>query len=73
MTMHNRTALPVSWCLHGVEELGDEFEVSQDQGNIPPNASFTLSMHLKARKPLYIKKVLHLEVKYKEEVYTENT
>ncbi|KAM6936867.1 hydrocephalus-inducing protein homolog [Xenentodon cancila] len=76
MTMHNKTTLPVSWGLHGVEELGDEFEVPQDQGIIPPNASFVLTIYIKARRPLYIKKILRLEVSDVEKilgiVQTEN-
>lgn len=62
VTLHNKTALPVSWRLQGVEELGDEFSVPQDQGIISPNSSFPLSLHFRARKPLHIKKILRLEV-----------
>lgn len=62
MTLHNKTALPVSWRLQGVEELGDEFSVPQDQGVISPNSSFPLSLHFRARRPLHIKKILRLEV-----------
>lgn len=62
MTLHNKTALPISWRLQGVEELGDEFSVPHDQGIIPSNSSFPLSLHFKARKPLHIKKILRLEV-----------
>ncbi|XP_061578790.1 hydrocephalus-inducing protein homolog [Cololabis saira] len=76
MTMHNKTTLPVSWGLRGVEELGDQFELPQDHGIIPPNTSFVLSMHINAKKPLHIKKVLRLEVSDVEQilgiVQTEN-
>ncbi|XP_040894088.1 hydrocephalus-inducing protein homolog [Toxotes jaculatrix] len=76
VTLHNKTALPVSWRLQGVEELGDEFSVPQDQGIIPPNSSFPLSLHFRARKPLHIKKILRLEVSDVEKilgvVHTEN-
>ncbi|GAA6221266.1 hydrocephalus-inducing protein homolog [Lates japonicus] len=74
--LHNKTALPVSWRLQGVEELGDEFSVPQDQGIISPNSSFPLSLHFRARRPLHIKKILRLEVSDVEKilgiVHTEN-
>ncbi|XP_070763174.1 hydrocephalus-inducing protein homolog [Enoplosus armatus] len=76
VTLHNKTALPVSWRLQGVEELGDEFSVPQDQGIISPNSSFPLSLHFIARRPLHIKKILRLEVSDVEKilgiVHTEN-
>ncbi|XP_031731518.1 hydrocephalus-inducing protein homolog isoform X1 [Anarrhichthys ocellatus] len=62
VALHNKTALPVSWRLQGVEELGDEFSVPQDQGIIPPNSSFPLCLYFRARRPLHIKKILRLEV-----------
>lgn len=74
--MYNKTALPVSWRLQGVEELGDEFTVPQDQGIISPNSSFPLSLRFRARRPLTIKRILRLEVADVEKilgvVYTEN-
>ncbi|XP_026221932.1 hydrocephalus-inducing protein homolog [Anabas testudineus] len=76
VTLHNRTALPVSWRLQGLEELGDEFSMPQDQGIISANSSFPLSLHFRARKPLHIKKILRLEVSDVEKilgiVHTEN-
>jgi len=61
--MHNKTALPVSWRLQGVEELGDEFVVPIDQDTIPPHSSFLLSIHFRPRKSLHVKRILRLEVK----------
>ncbi|XP_029378255.1 hydrocephalus-inducing protein homolog [Echeneis naucrates] len=76
LMLHNKTALPVSWRLQGVEELGDEFSVPQDQGIISPDSSFPLSLHFRARRPLHIKKILRLEVSDVEKilgiVHTEN-
>ncbi|KAK2841889.1 hypothetical protein Q5P01_012089 [Channa striata] len=68
VTLHNKTALPVSWRLQGLEELGDEFSVPQDQGIISPNSSFCLSLHFRARRPLKIKKTLRLEVSDVEKI-----
>ncbi|XP_028440234.1 hydrocephalus-inducing protein homolog [Perca flavescens] len=76
VTLHNRTALPVSWRLQGVEELGDEFSLLQDEGIISPNSSFPLSLHFRSRRPLNVKKILRLEVSDLEKilgiVHTEN-
>ncbi|KAM7413943.1 hypothetical protein PAMA_018980 [Pampus argenteus] len=76
VTLHNKTALSVSWRLQGVEELGDEFSVVQDEGIISPNSSFPLTLHFRARRPLHIKKILRLEVSDVEKilgiVHTEN-
>ncbi|KAG7229797.1 hypothetical protein INR49_012446 [Caranx melampygus] len=73
--LHNKTALPVSWRLQGVEELGDEFSVTQD-GIISPNSSFRLCLHFRASKARNIKKILRLEVSDVEKilgiVHTEN-
>ncbi|XP_032378415.1 hydrocephalus-inducing protein [Etheostoma spectabile] len=76
VTMHNRTALPVSWRLQGVEELGDEFSLLQEEGIISANSSFPLSLHFRSRRPLNVKKILRLEVSDLEKilgvVHTEN-
>ncbi|XP_056273332.1 hydrocephalus-inducing protein homolog [Pseudoliparis swirei] len=76
VTLHNKTALPVSWRLQGVEELSDEFSVPQDEGIISANSSFPLSLHFRARRPLHMKKILRLEVSDVEKilgiVHTEN-
>ncbi|KAM8849594.1 hydrocephalus-inducing protein homolog isoform 2-T2 [Spinachia spinachia] len=62
VTLHNKTALPVSWRLLGVEDLGDEFSVPQDQGIVRPMSSYPLSLHFRSKRPLHIKKILYLEV-----------
>lgn len=62
MNVLNKTVLPVCWRLQGVEELGDEFLVPQDQGIVPPNTSVPICMNFKAKKPLAVKKILRLEV-----------
>ncbi|MED6252905.1 hypothetical protein ATANTOWER_019088, partial [Ataeniobius toweri] len=60
--MHNKTPLPLSWILQGVDALGDEFMVPQDQGVIKPNSSFLLSVQFRAKRPILVKKLLRLEV-----------
>ncbi|XP_049580395.1 hydrocephalus-inducing protein homolog [Syngnathus scovelli] len=66
--LHNRTPLPISWRLHGLEELGDEFSVSQDHSVVLPNSSLLLTMHFLAKKPLNIKKQLRFEVSDAENI-----
>ncbi|XP_077566662.1 hydrocephalus-inducing protein homolog isoform X1 [Stigmatopora nigra] len=66
--LHNRTPLSISWRLHGLDELGDEFSVSQEQSVIYPNSSVLLTMHFMAKKPLNIKKQLRLEVSDAENI-----
>ncbi|XP_014872340.1 hydrocephalus-inducing protein-like [Poecilia latipinna] len=58
--MVNKTVLPLSWMLQGLETLGDEFVVPQDQGVIQPNSCCPLCVEFKARKPV-VKKILRLE------------
>ncbi|KAM9376112.1 hydrocephalus-inducing protein-like [Pholidichthys leucotaenia] len=66
--MHNKTGLPVSWRLHGLEELGDEFHVTRDQGAIPPNSSFPLSLEFRSKRPCIKKKTIRLEVSDMEKI-----
>ncbi|XP_038153742.1 hydrocephalus-inducing protein homolog [Cyprinodon tularosa] len=62
ITMHNKTMLPLSWTLQGVDALGDEFMIHQEQGVIQPNSSFLLHAQFSAKKPVLVKKQLRLEV-----------
>ncbi|XP_015258081.1 PREDICTED: hydrocephalus-inducing protein homolog [Cyprinodon variegatus] len=62
ITMHNKTMLPLSWTLQGVDDLGDEFMIHQEQGVIQPNSSFHLHAQFSAKKPVLVKKQLRLEV-----------
>ncbi|XP_008409888.1 hydrocephalus-inducing protein homolog isoform X2 [Poecilia reticulata] len=74
--MVNKTVLPLSWMLQGLETLGDEFIVLQDQGVIQPNSCCPLCLQFKARKPVLVKKILRLEVYDVEKIigilHTEN-
>ncbi|XP_037539075.1 hydrocephalus-inducing protein homolog [Nematolebias whitei] len=74
--MHNKTALPVSWRLQGVEDLGEEFVVPQAQGVISSHSSFPFTACFHAKRPVVIKKILRLEVSDVENilgiVQTEN-
>ncbi|RXM33054.1 Hydrocephalus-inducing protein [Acipenser ruthenus] len=74
--LRNSNRLPVAWKLSGLEMLGDEFLVTQDQGIIEPKSEFPLQMHFKAVKPINLKKAVRLEVSDVENilgiVHTEN-
>ncbi|XP_072290521.1 hydrocephalus-inducing protein homolog [Eucyclogobius newberryi] len=76
VNLHNKTALPVSWRLQGIDELGDFFSVPQDQGIVPPHSTCPLTLYFKAKKPLHIKKTIRIEVSDVEKivgiVQTEN-
>ncbi|XP_074864560.1 hydrocephalus-inducing protein homolog isoform X2 [Carettochelys insculpta] len=60
--LRNASPMPVAWRLSGLENLGDDFSVSQDQGTIGPRSEYCLQLHFKASKPLSIKKIIRLEV-----------
>ncbi|XP_061825847.2 hydrocephalus-inducing protein homolog [Nerophis lumbriciformis] len=62
LKIHNRTPLPISWRLQGMEELGDEFSLSQDHSIIPEQSSLLITMHFMAKKPNTYKKHLRFEV-----------
>ncbi|XP_075998116.1 hydrocephalus-inducing protein homolog [Genypterus blacodes] len=66
--LHNKTTLPAFWRLRGVEDLGEEFNVLQDQGIILPNNTFPVTLHFKPVKPRSIKKTLRLEVSDAEKI-----
>ncbi|XP_051512768.1 hydrocephalus-inducing protein homolog [Myxocyprinus asiaticus] len=62
LCLSNNTLLPAAWKIRGMEMLGDEFTVSQDQGIIMPHSKFCLHMHFIARNPIKLKKAISLEV-----------
>eukprot|EP00063_Salmo_salar_P029727 XP_014004562.1 PREDICTED: hydrocephalus-inducing protein homolog isoform X1 [Salmo salar] len=76
LCLRNNTLLPAAWRLSGLEVLGDEFSVSQDQGIILPHSEFCLQMHFRAMKPINLKRAIRLEVSDVENilgiVHTEN-
>jgi len=61
--LRNRTLIPVGWRLSGLENLGDDFSVSQDNGVVAPNTEFALQAHFRATKPVITnRKSIRLEV-----------
>uniref|UniRef100_A0A8C4S4T7 HYDIN axonemal central pair apparatus protein n=1 Tax=Erpetoichthys calabaricus TaxID=27687 RepID=A0A8C4S4T7_ERPCA len=76
LNLRNHSLLPVAWKLTGLENLGDEFSVSQDHGVVLPKSEYALQMYFRAQKQINLKKVIRLEVSDAESilgiVYTEN-
>ncbi|XP_048966657.1 hydrocephalus-inducing protein homolog isoform X2 [Canis lupus dingo] len=60
--LRNITPLPVAWRITSLEHLGDDFTVSTMQGIILPKAEYSLQVHFQPSKPVYIKKMIRLEV-----------
>ncbi|NXW03107.1 HYDIN protein, partial [Fregetta grallaria] len=68
LVLRNSTPLPVAWRLSGLENLGEDFSVSQDEGIVGPRAEFGVRLYFKATKALSIKKMIRLEVSDAENV-----
>ncbi|XP_068116429.1 hydrocephalus-inducing protein homolog [Hyperolius riggenbachi] len=60
--LRNSTFLPAAWRVTGLENLGDDFSVSQDQGIVAPRSEYGLQLHFKSAKPINMKKFIRLEV-----------
>ncbi|XP_056622256.1 hydrocephalus-inducing protein homolog isoform X2 [Triplophysa dalaica] len=60
--LHNKTLLPAAWKLLGLDMLGDEFSVSQNEGIVMPHSKFCLHMNFMARVPIKMKRAVCLEV-----------
>ncbi|XP_073461747.1 hydrocephalus-inducing protein homolog [Aquarana catesbeiana] len=60
--LRNSTFLPAAWRVTGLENLGDDFSVSQDQGIVAPRTEYGLQLHFKAAKATNVKKFIRLEV-----------
>ncbi|MEE6500185.1 hypothetical protein FKM82_003696, partial [Ascaphus truei] len=60
--LRNSTLLSAAWRVTGLENLGDDFSVTQDQGIIGPRSEFGLQLHFKAPRATNVKKFIRLEV-----------
>ncbi|NXX95861.1 HYDIN protein, partial [Centropus bengalensis] len=76
LVLQNRTPLPVAWRFSGLENLSEDFSMSQDAGIIGPRTQLSVRLYFKATKAVSIKKVIRLEVSDAENilgiVQTEN-
>ncbi|XP_074007853.1 hydrocephalus-inducing protein homolog [Numenius arquata] len=68
LVLQNRTPLPMAWRLSGLENLGEDFSVSQDEGVVGPRAEFEVHLDFKATRALNIKKMIRLEVSDAENI-----
>ncbi|XP_063716545.1 hydrocephalus-inducing protein homolog isoform X4 [Symsagittifera roscoffensis] len=64
----NTSLLPVAWRLNGVEALGEDFSMSQEQGIIDPKKEFPLTCHFRGLKPTNVRKMIRLEVSDKDQI-----
>ena len=63
LTVRNTTLLPVMWRLTGLENIGDDFSVSQEGGIIQPKTDFLLNVYFRALKPVTTnRKAVRIEV-----------
>ncbi|XP_030060864.1 hydrocephalus-inducing protein homolog [Microcaecilia unicolor] len=60
--LRNSTLLGVAWRITGMDNLGDDFVLSQDQGIILPRSEFSLQIHFRGTKAVNIKRFIRLEV-----------
>ncbi|KAI9141433.1 hypothetical protein BKA69DRAFT_1166800 [Paraphysoderma sedebokerense] len=60
--LRNTTLIPILWRLSGIENLGEEIEITPSDGAILPNEECIVVTKFLALKPCLIKKGLRLEV-----------
>ncbi|XP_053809145.1 hydrocephalus-inducing protein-like [Vidua chalybeata] len=68
LVLRNGNLLPMAWQLSGLDDLAEDFSLSQDKGTIDPRSEFEVTVHFKARQIGSIKKTLRLEVSDTENV-----
>uniref|UniRef100_A0A8B9BFH4 HYDIN axonemal central pair apparatus protein n=1 Tax=Anser brachyrhynchus TaxID=132585 RepID=A0A8B9BFH4_9AVES len=68
LVLRNSTPLPAAWRLSGLENLGEDFSVSQDEGMVGPRTELEVYLHFMATKALSVKKTIRLEVSDAENV-----
>ncbi|KAG8143780.1 hypothetical protein E2320_000954, partial [Naja naja] len=66
--LKNVTPLPVAWRISGLENIGDDFCLSEDIGIIEPFTEHCLLVSFKATKALNLKKAIRLEVSDAENI-----
>ncbi|XP_029465095.1 hydrocephalus-inducing protein homolog [Rhinatrema bivittatum] len=60
--LRNSTLLSVAWRITGMDNLGEDFALSQDQGIIGPRSEFSLQIHFRGTRAINIKRFIRLEV-----------
>ncbi|XP_032051538.1 hydrocephalus-inducing protein homolog [Aythya fuligula] len=68
LVLRNSNPLPAAWRLSGLENLGEDFLVSQDEGVVGPCTELEVYLHFMATKALSVKKTIRLEVSDAENI-----
>ncbi|XP_042653703.1 LOW QUALITY PROTEIN: hydrocephalus-inducing protein homolog [Tyto alba] len=68
LVLQNDTLLPVAWRFGGLENLGEDFSMSQEEGIIGPCTEFSVHLSFRATQALNIKKTIRLEVSDAENI-----
>ncbi|XP_023801863.1 hydrocephalus-inducing protein homolog isoform X2 [Cyanistes caeruleus] len=63
LVLKNNTLLPMAWQLSGLDDLAEDFSLSQDNGTIDPRSEFEVTVNFKAQQIGTIEKTLRLEVR----------
>lgn len=63
LVLKNDTLLPVAWQLSGLDDLAEDFSLSQDQGTIDACSEFEVILSFKAGQVGNFEKTLRLEVR----------
>ncbi|XP_048371298.1 hydrocephalus-inducing protein homolog [Sphaerodactylus townsendi] len=64
----NNTPLPVAWRISGLENIGEDFSVSDDTGIVEAFSEYCLQVYFKASKAVNVKKAIRLEVSDAENI-----
>ncbi|XP_064242821.1 hydrocephalus-inducing protein homolog isoform X3 [Passer domesticus] len=68
LVLRNNTLLPMAWQLNGLDDLVEDFSLSQNNGTIDPHSEFEVTLHFKAEQIGSIEKTLRLEVSDTENI-----
>lgn len=63
LVLKNDALLPMAWQLSGLDDLVEDFSLSQDNGIIDPCSEFEVTLNFTARQIGSIEKTLRLEVR----------
>ncbi|XP_015472375.1 hydrocephalus-inducing protein-like [Parus major] len=68
LVLKNNTLLPMAWQLSGLDDLVEDFSLSQDNGTIDPGSEIEVTVDFKAQQIGSIEKTLRLEVSDTENI-----
>ncbi|XP_038004458.1 hydrocephalus-inducing protein-like [Motacilla alba alba] len=68
LVLKNNSLLPMAWRLNGLDDLVEDFSLSQDNGTLDPRSEFEVTLHFKAEQIGSIERTLRLEVSDTENI-----